>query len=282
LKTGGFCVYIEYPVILARIGFERQIFMHRESKSLKSLKWYKALATAKGRESSGAFLVEGDRAIRQIITGHPDSIVEVLAAGELAPVYNDYPARTLTESQFKSICLTKTPQGPLAVVRLPDDVESGRIPIDAGDRVLLLEDIQDPGNVGSLIRTAAAFGYSGVVMSDKCADPFSPKCVQSTAGAILSPWIRRTASYLSIIVSLKSRGYSLVATVLTGEDTLSVVPKSGRIVLALGNEADGLSMPVIELSNYRCKIPIHEESIESLNVAACGAVCMYITSSKTR
>jgi tRNA G18 (ribose-2'-O)-methylase SpoU len=65
---------------------------------------------------------------------------------------------------------------------------------------------------------------------------------------------------------------------LTGEDTLSVIPGSGRIVLALGNEADGLSMPVIELSNYRCKVPIHDEHIESLNVAACGAVCMYVTS----
>lgn len=255
--------------------------MYRESKSLKPLKWYKALATAKGRESSGAFLVEGDRAVRQIIAGYPESVVEILAAGDLAPLYNGYPVRLLTESQFKSVCLTKTPQGPLAVVRLPDDVESGDIPIDAGDRVLLLEDIQDPGNVGSLIRSAAAFGYSGVVMSDKCADPFSPKCVQATAGAVLSPWIRRTAYYLSIIVNLKSRGYNMVATVLTGEDTLSVVPKSGRIVLALGNEAEGLSMPVIELSNYRCKVHISDECIESLNVAACGAVCMYITSSKT-
>jgi TrmH family RNA methyltransferase len=256
--------------------------MYKENKSLRPLKWYKALATAKGRESSGAFLIEGDRAIRQIIAGYPNSVVEILAMGELSPVYSDYPVRLLTESQFKSICLTKTPQGPLAVVRLPEDAESGDIPIDAGDRVLLLEDIQDPGNVGSLIRSAAAFGYSGLIMSDKCADPFSPKCVQSTAGAVLSPWIRRTASYLSIIVNLKSRGYRLVATVLTGEDTLSVLPGSDRIVLALGNEADGLSMPVIELSNYRCKVPIHDERIESLNVAACGAVCMYITSTKSR
>ncbi|MFA5055301.1 MAG: RNA methyltransferase [Dehalococcoidia bacterium] len=256
--------------------------MYGERKSLKPLKWYKALATVKGRESSGAFLIEGDRAVRQIIAGHPDSVVEILTMGELAPVYSDYPGRLLTESQFKSICLTKTPQGPLAVIRMPDDVESCDIPIDAGDRILLLEDIQDPGNVGSLIRSAAAFGYSGVVMSDKCADPFSPKCVQSTAGAVLSLWIRRTASYLSIIVNLKSRGYSLIATVLTGEDTLSVIPGSGRIVLALGNEADGLSMPVIELSNYRCKVPIHDEHIESLNVAACGAICMYVTSAKPR
>jgi RNA methyltransferase, TrmH family len=249
-------------------------------KSLKPLKWYKTLDTVKGRAESGMFLIEGDKAVRQVIATHPESIVEIVTIGELAPSYSDYPVRVVTESQFKAICLTKTPQGLLAVIRMPDDIESCDLPIDAGDRILLLEDIQDPGNVGSLIRSAVAFGYSGVVMSEKCADPFSPKCVQSTAGAVLSLWIRRSAAYLSIIGSLKSRGYSLIATVLTGEDSLSVLQVSNRIVLAFGNEADGLSMPVIELSNYSCKVPIHDESIESLNVAACGAICMYISSAK--
>jgi len=250
-------------------------------KSLKPLKWYKMLATAKGRTESGVFLIEGDRAVRQIMDSNPQSIKEILTKRELAPVYSDYPVRYVTESQFKAICLTKTPVGPLAVIKMPDDIESCDIPIDAGDRVLLLEDIQDPGNVGSLIRSAAAFGYSGVVMSDKCADPFSPKCVQSTAGAVLSLWIRRSTLYLSIMGSLKSRGYSLIATVLKGEDSLSVLHGASKMVLAFGNEADGLSLPVIELSNYQCKVPIHDECIESLNVAACGAICMYISSAKS-
>jgi TrmH family RNA methyltransferase len=249
-------------------------------KSLKPLKWYKMLATAKGRTESGVFLIEGDRAVRQIMDSHPQSIEEILTMGELASAYSDYPVRSLTESQFKSICLTKTPQGPLAVIAMPDDIESCDIPTDAGDRVLLLEDIQDPGNVGSLIRSAAAFGYSGVVMSDKCADPFSPKCVQSTAGAVLSLWIRRSALYLSIIGSLKSRGYSLIATVLNGDDPPSVLNGLNKIMLAFGNEADGLSESILGISNYRCKVPIRRENIESLNVAACGAICMYISSAK--
>jgi TrmH family RNA methyltransferase len=249
-------------------------------KPLRPLKWYKTLATAKGRAESGVFLIEGDRSIRQVIASHPKSISEILTTDELASVYKDYPVRHLTESQFKSICLTKTPQGPLAVIKMPDDIDSSVLPGDMGDRVLLLEDIQDPGNVGSLIRSAVAFGYSGVVMSDKCADPFSPKCVQSTAGAVLSLWIRRSALYLSIIGNLKSRGYSLISTVLTGEDSLSVLHGSSKIVLAFGNEAEGLSLPIIELSNYRCKVPIRRENIESLNVAACGAICMYISSAK--
>ena len=253
---------------------------NNNEKSLKPLKWYKKLATAKGRAESGVFLIEGDRAIRQVIESHPKSIVEILTVEELAPVYNDYPVRHITESQFKSICLTKTPQGPLAAIKMPDDIDSCNLPGDIGDRVLLLEDIQDPGNIGSMIRSAVAFGYSGVVMSDKCADPLSPKCVQSTAGAVLSLWVRRTTSYMSIINELKVRGYDIVATALSGDNPPSVLKGLNKIVLAFGNEADGLSEPVLQLADYRCKIPIDRERIESLNVAACGAICMYISSAK--
>jgi len=254
--------------------------MYEGGKSLKPLKWYRSLATAKARAEFGGFLIEGDRAIRQVIASHPKSVVEILTAKELAPVYSGYPIRHITESQFKSICLTRTPQGPLAVIKMPDNVDSSDLPVDVGDRILLLEDIQDPGNVGSLIRSAVAFGYSGVVMSDKCADPFSPKCAQSTAGAVLSPWIRRTASYRGIINDLKTRGYSVVAAVLSGDSPPSVLKGLNKIVLALGNEADGLSELILRVSDYRCKIPIDRSRIESLNVAACGAICMYISSVK--
>jgi TrmH family RNA methyltransferase len=251
-----------------------------EGRLLKPLKWYKKLATVKGRAESGVFLIEGDRAVRQIIESHPKSIAEILTTDELAPVYSNYSVRYLTESQFKTICLTKTPQGPLAVVKMPGDIDSCNLPGDVGDKVLLFEDIQDPGNIGSLIRSAVAFGYSGVVMSDKCADPFSPKCVQSTAGAVLSLWIRRTAFYMSILSDLKVRGYDIVATALNGEDSISILQGLNKIVLALGNEADGLSESILGISNYRCKVPIRRENIESLNVAACGAICMYISSAK--
>jgi len=266
-----------------RIKIEREVLMYEENnneKSLKPLKWYKTLATAKGRAESGVFLIEGDRAVRQVIESHPRSIVEILTVEELAKVYKGYPVRHLTESQFKSICLTKTPQGPLAVIEMPDDTDSCDLPGDMGDRVLLLEDIQDPGNIGSLIRSAVAFGYSGVIMSDKCADPFSPKCVQSTAGAVLSLWIRRTASYMSIISDLKVRGYNIVATALSGDNPPTVLKGLNKIALAFGNEADGLSESILGISNYRCKVPIRRENIESLNVAACGAICMYISSAK--
>ena len=248
---------------------------------LEPLKWYKTLATKKGRLEAGVFLVEGDRAIEQIASNHPDKILEILATGEPLPAYRNYPVRSLTDSQFRAICSTRTPQGTLAVVRLPEDTYSGYLPEDAGNKILLLEDVQDPGNVGTLIRTAAAFDFSGVIVTENCADPLSPKCVQATAGAVLSVWLRKTARYIEFARTLQETGYPLIAAELNGTAEPSILCHRNKLVLALGNEAAGLSKALLDAADYRLRIPFIQEKAESLNVAACGAICMYISSSES-
>ncbi|MFC1990780.1 TrmH family RNA methyltransferase [Chloroflexota bacterium] len=248
------------------------------STPLKPFKWYKKLATKKGRLEAGAFLVEGDRAIKQVISSHPDEIIEILTVEEPLPVYRNYAVRVVTESQFSSICLTRTPQGTMAVVRLPADMFSGCLPEYAGNKILLLEDIQDPGNVGTLIRTAAAFDFSGVIMTENCADPLSPKCVQATAGTVLSVWLRRTARYLELAKELRKGGHSLIAAELNGIAEPSILYRQSKLLLALGNEAAGLSRALLDVADYRLRIPTIREKAESLNVAACGAICMYLSS----
>jgi len=244
---------------------------------LKPIKWYKSLATRKVRLEAGAFLVEGDRAIKQIISSNPDDIIEIVSTEEPSPFYRKYPGRLVTDSQLRSICSTKTPQGIAAVVRLPMDTYSDQLPDDIGDKILLLEDVQDPGNVGTLIRTAVAFDFSGVILTEKCADPLSPKCVQSTAGTVLSLWLRRTSRYLGLAEELKHNGYSLVATDLSGAEDPSVLKSQNKLLLALGNEASGLSGSVLNLSEHRLRVPTMPGKVESLNVAACGAICMYLS-----
>ena len=248
------------------------------STPLKSFRWYKKLATKKGRVEAGAFLVEGDRAVKQIINSRPDEIIEILTIEEPLPVYRNYTVRLVTESQFRSICLTRTPQGTMAVVHLPVDIYSGNLPEDAGNKILLLEDIQDPGNVGTLIRTAAAFDFSGVIMTENCADPLSPKCVQATAGTVLSVWLRRTKHYLELVRALKRDGYPLIVAELNGVAEPSILSQQSKLLLALGNEAAGLSKELLDAADYRLRIPISQEKAESLNVAACGAICMYLSS----
>jgi len=247
---------------------------------MKPLKWYRNLATKKGRIEAGAFLIEGDRAIKQMISNNPDAIVEIISTEELSPSYRNYSKRLITDSQLRSIGSTKTPQGIIAVVRLPMDTYSDQLPDNIGPKILLLEDVQDPGNVGTLIRTAVAFAFSGVILTEKCADPLSPKCVQSTAGTVLSLWLRRTSHYLGLVEELKYNGYSLVAADLNGEEDPSVLQCQNKLLLALGNEASGLSRSILKASNYRLRIPTIRERVESLNVAACGAICIYLSHHK--
>ena len=245
--------------------------------ALKPIKWYKNLATRKGRLEAEAFLIEGDRTIKQIISSNPDDIIEIVSTEELPPFYHKYSRRLVTDSQLRSICSTKTPQGIAAVVRLHLDTYSDQLPDNIGAKILLLEDVQDPGNVGTLIRTAAAFDFSGVILTEKCADPLSPKCVQSTVGTVLSLWLRRTSRYLELVEELKHNGYSLVAADLGGAEDPSVLQCQNKLLLALGNEATGLSDLVLNASNHRLRIPIIRGKTESLNVAACGAICMYLS-----
>ena len=250
------------------------------STPLKPFKWYRRLATKKGRLEAGAFIVEGTRSINQIISNHPDEIIEILTIEEPLPVYSNYVVRLVTESQFRYICQTKTPQGVMAAVRIPVDIWSDCLPDDIGNKILLLEDIQDPGNVGTLIRTAAAFNFSGAIMSENCADPLSPKCVQATVGTVLSIWLRRTTNYLELISALRKGGYTIAATDLNGMEEPALLSRQSKLLLALGNEAAGLSIAVLNVADFRLRIPTIQEKAESLNVAACGAICMYLSSQK--
>ncbi|MDD4876219.1 MAG: RNA methyltransferase [Dehalococcoidales bacterium] len=243
----------------------------------KPIKWYKNLATKKGRLLAESFLIEGNKSIKQIINNNPDDVIEIISTEKLPSFYHKYSSHLVTDSQLHSICSAKTPQGVIAVVRFPLDTYSDQLPDNPGNKILLLEDVQDPGNVGTLIRTAVAFGFSGIILTEKCADPLSPKCVQSTVGTVLSLWIRRTSHYLSLIDKLKQNRYSLIAADLTGTENPSVLQSQSKLLLALGNEASGLSDSVLSASTYRLNIPIIREKAESLNVATCGAICMYLS-----
>jgi TrmH family RNA methyltransferase len=247
---------------------------------LKPIQWYKDLAAREGRIEARAFLVEGTRAMNQIMGNNPHEIIEILSTEDLPPAYMDYKVRIVTERQLHSISSTKTPQSTIAVVRMPLDIYSEHFPDTPGAKILLLEDIQDPGNTGTLIRSAVAFGFSGAILTEKCADPLSPKCVQSTAGTVLSLWIRRGPHYLEFIDKLKHAGYSVVAADLRGREDTTVLQKQGKLMLVLGNEASGLSESVLNAADYRLKIPIAQGKAESLNVAACGAICMYLSCQK--
>ncbi|MDR0306941.1 MAG: RNA methyltransferase [Chitinispirillales bacterium] len=250
---------------------------------MKPVSWYKSLSSSKERRQEGCFLIEGKKAVEQMLAFHRDSVVELLYTEETVSFYThtDVNVRIISAQNMKSICTSRTPQDIAAVLQIPADTYTSYLPGKKGKNLLLLERVQDPGNVGSLIRTAAALGYNGVIMSDQCADPFSPKAVQSTAGSLLSVWIRRSGGYLDMAAQLKNDGYVLIAADLSGKESLNFNFKNtGPHILALGNEGAGLSGQALTLCDRTVRVDIVESGAESLNVAACGAILMFTCSRK--
>lgn len=275
---------------------------------MKSIQWYKSLAMQKYRRQHGCFLIEGARAVDQIITYYSTHVEEILCVDDFdlsafssSSSQKKINVRKISTANMKTICTSKTPQGIIALVRIPDDVYSSTLPqnflenlsqncndsnnhnnTNSNNTILLLEDIQDPGNVGTLIRTAAAFGVSGVILSDKCADPFSPKVVQSTAGSLLSIWIRKSDEYLLMINELRqNHAYKLIAADIDGEDIKNFASDKNhnnntKKIIALGNEGAGLSEEIFKLCDCRIKIPINTSGAESLNVAVSGGIFLYM------
>jgi len=249
---------------------------------MKPISWYKSLSQPQHRREFGCFLIDGRRSVDHILTHRRESVSELLCVEDTAPSYqsqsSDIPIRTISEAHMNTISPSRTPQGVCALVRIPDDIYTSKIPEAStviNGKILLLEHIQDPGNIGTLIRTAAAFGVDGVIMSDQCADPFSPKAIQSTAGSILSLWIRRSNNYLRMITELKNRGYKLIAADLQGDELQIQESCDIPRILALGSEGSGLSEDVINMSDRRVRIPISESGAESLNVAVAGGILMF-------
>ncbi len=191
----------------------------------------------------------------------------------------DFPSRHLTEAQFSSIALSRHPSGPLAVVDVPKGWDAPSLPAQAhiGRKVLVLEDIQDPGNIGSLVRSAAAFDFSGIIFTEKCADPFGPKAVQASCGAIVSLWLRRTHLFRVLLKTLKEEKFRFVAADTKGVAGQLTCTSTEKLAIILGNEGNGLSDEMMRQADDIIKIPFNEENVESLNVAACGAILMHRT-----
>lgn len=234
------------------------------------------------RSQEGAFVVEGAKSCLDLITRHARSIQSLV----LSPRY----LRTETEadrqvrsqlpacqfvcpdSAFEKLTDVERPQGMLAVVRQPRWDEA-QVFNRAKVLGIYADRLQDPANVGAIIRTAAALDLSGVWLSAECADPFGPKVVRATAGSILHLpvfWGRE-------ILTFSSYGCEIYSAVLPSADIVSIrniqtVPS--RLVIALGNEGAGLAPDVVAASHVKFSIPV-ADGIESLNVAATAAIAAF-------
>ena len=206
------------------------------------------------------FLVEGVKSIELALKA--GRLKEVFSIKEIKLPYN-IPQYLVTEEIIDKISFSKNPEGVVAVCQTIDDVKPYRM-----DKVVYFDDIQDPGNMGTLIRTALAFNYDCIILSENSVSIYNPKVVAASKGAIFS----------IPIITGKLKDYkenkTVVASMLSKETIpLEKVSKLSSFILVLGNEAHGISQEVAKLSDVFVKIPI--ENIDSLNVAVAGGILMH-------
>ena len=223
----------------------------------------KSLATKQGREELGAFIAEGEKLVGEI----RNSSLRIRRILQTKPIFAD--GELISEKEMERISQLKTANAVLAVVELPKYKLALANP--AKNLVLALDRIQNPGNLGTIIRLADWFGISDIVCSEDTADCFNPKVVQATMGAIL----RVRVHYTNLAEWLSAQGDAKVyGTFLEGENIYNAqLEKSGVIVM--GNEGQGISAEVAEKVSHKLLIPPYPADrcgSESLNVAVATAV----------
>lgn len=237
-------------------------------KNPKVMEW-RSLKEKKAREEQKAFLVEGVRMVREALSSSFE-VKALILREDFHPEYDlpsDIPSYILPDHVFQSVSDTKTPQGIAAVLSLKTKEA-------AGPRLLALDGVQDPGNVGTIIRTADAAGIDGVILSPDCADLYSPKVLRSTMGSIFRLGFAFPASLPDMLNELKKEGYSVISSQLDGAPFYDRQNVSSRFVLVIGNEGNGISDPVKAVATHRLCLPMRGGA-ESLNAAVAAGIMMY-------
>lgn len=166
---------------------------------------------------------------------------------------------------------TKTPQGIFCLFEMPCYTVQQ---LDAGQGILLCEQVQDPANIGAILRSAAAFGFGGVVLSDGCADPFSPKALRASMGAVGKIPVVTRQDILQSVQALRQSGVQVLAAALQNASPLAETELRRPFALLIGSEGAGLSQGAIQAASQAVYLPMHRQ-MESLNAAVAASVLMY-------
>ena len=255
------------------------------SASNQKIKKLRALnSKRKERKESGLFTAEGIKILRE---APAELIKEVFVsesfetdAAELLAAKGITQYEVIADSLFKSICDTQTPQGVITVFCQPVCTESEffsrRDPF-----YLVLEDVQDPGNVGTIIRTAEGAGVQGIILSAGCADVFSPKTIRSTMGSVFRVPLFFTEDAVSAVKKLKELGVQTYAAMPLASAEYDEPDYKGGTAILIGNEGNGLSDEISAEADVALRIPM-EGRLESLNAAIASAILMYAVHSKRK
>lgn len=241
--------------------------------SLKNprVQFWRSLRDTGVRRENQLFLIEGKKMVSEAL-GSDFTIDTLLIRDDLQDTLENLPAHipvcVLPEHILAAVCDTRTPQGIAAILKIPEQTSA------CGPRLIALDGVQDPGNVGTILRTADAAGFTGVLLSSSCADVFSPKVLRATMGSIFRMGITVTGNLAGSLHSLRGEGYSIISSQLDGEPFYERSPVNDCFCLIIGNEGNGISENVKKSATHRLKLPMRGGA-ESLNAAVAAGIMMY-------
>lgn len=247
-----------------------------ESKDNNLFKETKKLKEKRGRNKTKKYIIEGFRLVQEafkagvkvdkvfVSCSSEDKIEEYLGIYiEKTKVY------LLKDELLNELCQTETPQGIVAVLDINNAVVNKE-----GSFYLLCDKVQDPGNLGTIIRTAHAAGVDGIILTKGTVDIYNPKVVRATMGSMFYiPIIFEDEEY-SQTKELLEQGFSMIATSLQGDKNFFEEDLTGKVIVSMGNEGNGVSEEIYNLSDKKVKIPM-PGGAESLNVSVATAIILY-------
>ncbi len=232
---------------------------------------------AKTRYGQRVFVVEGMKmcmeAPREDIVGMYVS-ESFLEDGRKAQVVQGRHYEVVSDSVFRMVADTQTPQGILCLVKMPEYNMDDLLGSQKAAHILILENIQDPGNLGTMVRTGEAAGITGILMDKATVDFFHPKTIRATMGAVYRVPYYIAPNLPEAIEQLKAKGVGIYAAHLSGELSYSQPDYAGHTGFLVGNEGNGLSPEAAGLADTLVRIPM-EGDVESLNAAVAAALLMY-------
>ena len=235
------------------------------SKDNKTLKTIRALQRKKVRLESRRYFAEGVRMVEEALRWADGSVELLIVSDTFAEKNKNFvhaldengkTVYTAKETLFREVCNTEAPQGIGAVLKMPENTGI------------------EPGNLGTIIRTAEAAGVDAVILLKGCADLYNPKVVRATMGSLFRvPCV--LGAEVDMVRKLKEQGFSVAATALKDSIPIGEAKLSGKRALVIGSEAFGVSEEVLALSDLRVRIPM-EGQVESLNAGVAAGISMYL------
>ncbi len=231
--------------------------------SKNKIKWIRSLQQKKFRDEHKVFLVEGEKMVLEALQKYPESIVEFYFTEDLTPKESEKGLQ-INDKELKQISSLTTPNKALAIISLKYQILAPA----QRDFILAIDSVQDPGNLGTIIRTADWFGIKTLICSKTTVDCFNPKVVQATMGSIF----RVNIQYEDLASYLKSTNLPVYGALLDGENVYQKQTFNEGVIL-MGNEGKGISQELLPMITHPITIPRFGEA-ESLNVSVATSILL--------